>query len=117
MTVVTYLVTTYLMMCVVVFAVVRVSIADRILRTTFLLIGCLAPGFVAYILYRTVCSGEHTTPEEAAQILSTADWIEHERRKKFGDHIFPFKHRLRIECVRALNKTAERIERVVERAA
>ena len=117
MTVLTYFVAVYVMMCIVVFAIVRVSISDRVLRTTFLVIGCFAPAFVAYILFRTLISQETTTVEESEQILGTADWIERERQKKFGDHIVPFGYRWRVEYVRALNKAAEKIERVIERAA
>jgi hypothetical protein len=113
----TYFLAVYLMTCIAVYALVRATISDSVLRGAFLLIGCFAPFFAVYVFLAAVFSKDRVTDEEARLISQTADWIEKERQRKFGNIVLPSHRRLKTEYVRALNKAAETIERVVERTA
>jgi hypothetical protein len=105
------------MTCIAVFALVRVTISDPVLRGVFLLIGCLAPFFAGYVFFSACFSKAKVTDEEAVSIFQTADWIEKERQRKFGNVVLPSHRRLKTEYVRVLNRAAATIERVVERTA
>ncbi len=117
MSILTYILAIYLMTCIVVYAMVRATITDSVLRTAFVVIGCFAPIFAVYVLLAAILSKEKTTEQEAEQISQTADLIEKGRQRKFGNVVLPSHRRLKIEYVRALNRTAETIGRVIERTA
>ena len=118
MTLLTYLLTIYLMMCIVAIVIVRAAVSEPVLRTTFVLIGCLAPFFAIYILLRTVFSAAgETSQEENEQILKSAEEIEQQRVKRFGGSLFQLREKIKVKYIHALNETAETIERVVVRAA
>jgi hypothetical protein len=103
------------MMCAIVYSIARVSIHQKSLRFTFIVIGFFAPFFALYILYRTLTS-EGPTAEEKLQILAAADEIERLRLTKFGGkHSFAAK--IKVQYVRTLDQTATTIERVVEKLA
>ena len=105
------------MTCIAVYALVRATITNSVLRTAFFIIGCFAPAFATYVFFAALFSKEKLTAEEAGQISETADLIEMGRQRKFGSIVLPSHRRLKIEYVRALNKTAEAIERVIEHTA
>jgi hypothetical protein len=105
------------MTCIAVYAMVRATITNSVLRTAFIVIGCFAPLFAIYVLFAAIFSKEKTTEEEIEQISQTADLIEKGRQKKFGNVVLPSHRRLKIEYVRALNRTAETIGRVIEQTA
>lgn len=117
MSILTYILAVYLMTCVAVYALVRVTITDSVLRTAFLVLGCFAPAFALYVFFSAVFSKEKLTAEEAGQISHTADLIEQGRQRKFGNVVLPSHRRLKMEYVRALNRTAGTIERVIEHTA
>ena len=117
MSIITYLLAVYLMTCIAVYAVVRSTVSDPVLRGVFLLIGCLAPFLAIYVFFAAIFAKEKVTLEEARLISQTADFIEKERQHKFGSVVLPSHRRLKIEYVRVLNKAAETIERVVEHSA
>jgi hypothetical protein len=116
-TILTYLLAVYVMACIAVYAVVRATISDSVVRGAFLLMGCSAPFFAIYVLASAAFSKDKVTSEEADQISQTAKLIEQERQRRFGNIVLPSHRRLKIEYVRALNRAAETIERVVERTA
>lgn len=105
------------MTCIVVYVVLRATVVDPILRSTFCVIGCIAPAFVLYVIVRALFSKERITIDEKDQMLRMAETIESERRLRFGSVILPSHRRLHLEYVRALNKTTETIERVIEKTA
>ena len=117
MTILTYLLAVYLMTCVAVYAVVRATISDASLRAAFLLIGCFAPFLVVYVMASMIFSKEIISSKEKEEISKTAELIEKERRERFGHVVLPSHRRLKIEYVRALNRAAGTIERVVELTA
>jgi hypothetical protein len=113
----TYALGVYLIACIAIYAIVRATVANSVLRAAFLFIGCFAPFFFLYVLISACFSKERTTEAEAAQISATADAIEKERQRKFGSVVLPSHRLLKIEYVRALNKATGTLERVIEKTA
>ena len=116
MTAISNIVTIYVMMCIVTYALARISIHEKTLRRAFVVIGMSAPFFALYVLYKAMTTDEAITPEERLQIAQVDDEIERLRVSKFGGKS-PMTAKIKVQYIRTLDKTAETIERMVDKLA
>jgi hypothetical protein len=110
-----YILTLYVLLCSVVVTVVRLSVPRGLMRTTFIVFGCLSPVFAFYIAYRVVAGKTAISAEEKELFVKVEEDIERKRIERFGGRNIV--DRIRTEYIRTLDRTAQRIERLVVKAA